>query len=1699
MRPSELPDLKPMLPARRRIWRSAVAVVFLVLLSLSTFAQTASFDFGDAPAPYPTLLADNGARHIISPRIFLGKTVDSEKDGQPNATATGDDTGAPGIIAPANDEDGISFTTAQPFPAGTVVVLQVNASVSGFLDAWVDFNQNGSWNDEGDKIFDSSQIAGGANTLRFTVPSNAVGGRTYARFRFSTKGQLLPTGQASDGEVEDYAINIQGEPLDYGDAPQKYPVTFSQNGARHRVLKGFQLGKAIDVELDGQPSSGADGDDKSPIGAASDEDGVIFLSTLTTGQEAQVEVTPSAAGFIDAWIDFNQNGSWDDTGEQIAVSVAVAAGANTLKFIVPTDAGIGTTFARFRLSTKGQLRPVGLAPDGEVEDYAVSVVKPVPHFDFGDAPQQYPVLLSQDGARHFLNPDGPHLGQFVDAEFDGFPTTLANGDDLNPSSTAPDDEDGVTIPTAGFQASQSASVVVNVSLTGKLDAWIDFNGNGSWEDAGEKIADSLAVASGANTVTFKVPDIAKVGDTYARFRVSRAGGLKSTGAAQDGEVEDYLVKITAAPVNLDFGDAPDPYPVTLKQDGARHVVSRNGPFLGKTIDPEPDGQPSALADGDDKNPPTTGPDEDGVTFTSVLRPGDPATVDVVVTGQGLLDAWIDFNKNGSWSDTGEQIFTSVAVVAGINHLTFTVPATATVADTFARFRISLKGGLKPTGLAPEGEVEDYLVTIAQPIQLDFGDAPEIYPVTLKQDGARHVILKGFNLGRLIDAEKDGQPSALANGDDNSPPNSASDEDGVKFVTNPLLAGDAAVVEVFATGEGGRLDAWVDFNVDGDWNDELEQIFSSQILAPGVNTLTFTVPSGAKISDTFARFRFSRRGGLKPTGLAPDGEVEDYPIKVAAPTVQLDFGDAPQQYPVTLAQNGARHQIFKGLSLGRLIDAEPDGQPSSLADGDDTHPAGASDDEDGVRFITTPLIPGSIGVVSVLIVGEGRLDAWVDFNRDGDWDDKGEQVFTSIPLGPGTHTLRFPVPDDAVPGPSFARFRLSRQGGLTPRGAAPDGEVEDYPVAIGRGEPDCNPQTHRGTDFWLTFPGNYAPDPDNTNKLTLSIVGAAGTTGKVEIPGLAFTANFTIPAGLQSVVTLPKDADLHDANDLIENKGIHVTSSALVAVYALNRVRFTTDGYLGLPVGAIGQFYVVQGYANEFTGVPDLNGTQFALVATADDTLVAFLPRVATGSHPANTVYGITLNKGQTYQLRNTNDFANDLSGTLIAADKPISVFGSHQCAAIPDSTKLFCNHLVEQLVPINRAGYQFLTMPFKTRSADTFRFQALFNGTLVLVNGIPTALLNAGEFSQTSIGVPSQILSSKPILVTQYSNSADFDGVKNSDPFMVVVPQAGQFLKNYEVSVPNSNFVDNYINVVAPTAVVGALTLNGASVPAANFTPIAGSLYSGAQLKVPPGVYLLAATLPFTATVYGYSEYDGYGYPAGMFFGDTLPPTLICGQDTITVELGGNVAGTAPCTVPIPDLRQKVQVSDNCGMPERVVVQQNPAPGTLVGPGTHPIVLSTPDANGNIGFCIVQFVVVDPSPLLIDCPKDMLVSCNAPGGAKVSFRAVAHRRCDANIDVICEPPSGSFFPEGETVVNCKATDTDGTEVTCSFKITVKCGSTGPSITITHADTTHVSIAWTTGQILETATSVTGPWTAVSNAQSPFNAELKNSQGFFRIR
>ena len=180
-------------------------------------------------------------------------------------------------------------------------------------------------------------------------------------------------------------------------------------------------------------------------------------------------------------------------------------------------------------------------------------------------------------------------------------------------------------------------------------------------------------------------------------------------------------------VELDYGDAPDPFTTTLGRyptlkanDGARHVVSNSGLQLGPGVSTESEGKPQPAGDGDEN--------DDGVsfrfqanTFTANQAPMFNKNVDteltVTLSAPGLLNGWIDFNFDGDWSDPGENVFDGVVFSATTltQTLRVRVPATAPnvpVATTsFARFRVSTEGTQTPVGLALDGEVEDYRVTI----------------------------------------------------------------------------------------------------------------------------------------------------------------------------------------------------------------------------------------------------------------------------------------------------------------------------------------------------------------------------------------------------------------------------------------------------------------------------------------------------------------------------------------------------------------------------------------------------------------------------------------------------------------------------------------------------------------------------------------------------------------------------------------------------------------------------------------------------------------------------------------------------------------------------------------------------------------------------------------------------------------------------
>jgi hypothetical protein len=1208
-----------------------------------------------------------------------------------------------------------------------------------------------------------------------------------------------------------------------------------------------------------------------------------------------------------------------------------------------------------------------------------------------------------------------------------------------------------------------------------------------------------------NVLNFPVPAAAKIGATFARFRISANGDLNPTGGTSGGEVEDYRVGISEA---MDFGDAPVSgatgggfnYPTRLSQNGARHRVVQEF-WLGQLIDAEPDGQPNSTATGDDINPTGAPKDEEGVLFISSLIAGQVAQVEVFCTmggaiKTGRLNTWVDFNRDGDWNDEGEQIFRDEPVGPGVNLLSFLVPGSAAGGNTFARFRLNENGKLGVGGFASEGEVEDYQVNVTA--ALDFGDAPDTpesggnYPTLLAQDGARHSFRPDLCLGTVVDGESDGQPKPDALGDDENPPGVADDEDGVLF-TSSITPGQTASVSIFATLPVGfnqaYVNAWVDFNRDGDWDDAGEHIFAPTVVAPGLNSRTFPVPAGASQGGTFARFRISSARALDFRGLADDGEVEDYAVNISG---NLDFGDAPRLYSTLLAANGARHVYNPDVFLGTRIDTEPDGQPNATATGDDL----VGPDEDGVLF-TSPIVPGATATVQVRASTTGLLHAWMDFNGNSSWADVGEKIFNGVGVTGGLNNLSFTVPASAKTGATFARFRYTTQSAILDFvGLAPNGEVEDYRVSIIPDRERCDLDC-RGREFWLTFPGNYDPAPELPTLPQLRVHGPVGTTGLVEIASLGYLKEFTIPPSQALTFDLPVEADLDNLNDAVTNKGIHVIASQLVNVTGFNHVRYTTDSYLALNTSVIGTAYVVQGYGNVHTGVPPLNGSQFALVATESNTVVTIIPSVTTGARAAGVPYNLVLHTGDTYQLRNTEDSPADLSGTLIKSDKPIAVFGGHQCANVPSSNEWFCDYLVEQLLPVNTWGNEFYTAPLATRSfGDTVRILAAYNNTTVYINGAAYATVDQGKFVQLNPILPLQITSDRPVFVAQYANSGDFDLNDQADPFMLTVQGTRHYSSSYRLWAPHTDFPANYAHLIVPTAFTGTIQLNGVAVGAGAFAVIPGTAYSYARVAVSPGTtHTVTGSVPFGASIYGWAEYDSYGHPGCFYFGDVVPPR-------INPSTGAAIASVAdypntPGFVPTPDFASSAAPTDNCSQ-DTPSPTQTPRSSVLLAPGVHVITLSLADNNGNVAETNVILTVVDPSPVVIECPRDIALDCTSSNGAVVNFQVNAFTAYETNVAVVSTPPSGSLFPPGVTVVNNVATSLAGNTGTCSFTVTVRCPG---EITVTRGTGNTLNLNWTgSSGFLERAPTVLGPWQTVTGGVNSVTLPITTtSNAFFRIR
>lgn len=420
----------------------------------------------------------------------------------------------------------------------------------------------------------------------------------------------------------------------------------------------------------------------------------------------------------------------------------------------------------------------------------------------------------------------------------------------------------------------------------------------------------------------------------------------------------------------------------------------------------------------------------------------------------------------------------------------------------------------------------------------------------------------------------------------------------------------------------------------------------------------------------------------------------------------------------------------------------------------------------------------------------------------------------------------------------------------------------------------------GKEFWIGFMDNNRILPDAPDQAVIVISANEDATGAIEYLGRSIP--FNISQGQQFTHTVPSTVLdlLHRTSGTIENKGIYISSSGKVAVYAFNERLRSADGTVVLPLGALGKDYLITSHFEVLTANVGYNAnvdneSLLLVVATEDNTQLEITPTVSTlTGNSANTPFTLTLNRGQSYQLKARADLTG--SRVRVVGDnadecKKIAVFGGNKWTSVGNCGGAN-DHLFQQAYPVNTWGTSFVHVALSGRtSGELVKVLASEDGTQVEVNGIGRGGINKGEFLSLEFGIneTAKITTSKPASVTVFSKSQECNqqnapNAQNGDPFMITYSPVEQLLKEIRfnaLSLPS--IVSHYVNIVVKTGTENLTILDGQNL-GTRFFPVPGDpTYSYARININQGVHQLTNQEGFTAYVYGFGFLESYGFAVG--------------------------------------------------------------------------------------------------------------------------------------------------------------------------------------------------------------------------------------------
>jgi hypothetical protein len=441
----------------------------------------------------------------------------------------------------------------------------------------------------------------------------------------------------------------------------------------------------------------------------------------------------------------------------------------------------------------------------------------------------------------------------------------------------------------------------------------------------------------------------------------------------------------------------------------------------------------------------------------------------------------------------------------------------------------------------------------------------------------------------------------------------------------------------------------------------------------------------------------------------------------------------------------------------------------------------------------------------------------------------------------------------------------------------------------------------GTDFWCGFMPNFA---GGVNVTQLFLASGTSNTVSVTVNGTTTTytliANqgITVDLGGQGVSTFPETPSA---------SSVHVVSTAPLTMYGYNVWNQgggsfrggSPDGYLALPTAALGtEYYTVNYYDASFSNTPTVG--EFVIIAPQDSTLVTIKTAAHTrnafgvSSHNPGDTWTVQLMKGESYLVQSTGLFVGveDLTGSHIVSNKPIALLSGHQIAPVTVAMTS-ADHLIEMVPPIDKWGTQYFDMPMagRTKCGDYIRILSCENGNQITYNGKGPLNLDAGKWAElTEVTQPTVFTSTnhKKFIVAQYSYSNHFDADPGlADPFLILFTPQENFEKKMIFRTPLdavSGTFTNYITIIANKDSLLNIQINGQPIGTgfgATEQIFPGTNMAATRINLATGsnTYLATANTPFGMYQYGFSDYEGYGWPTGealnIHSADTLPPVQV--------------------------------------------------------------------------------------------------------------------------------------------------------------------------------------------------------------------------------